>query len=108
MPEPLSHPQVDALSAEADRFIAELDEEAYLHYAGLKDTYDLGPIYERHERLTTLDTARELGASVDGSRRTRELWRFSCEQYLGNLVRDDAERIAAARPHTAGRSRPIA
>jgi hypothetical protein len=94
VPEPLSHPELDALSAEADRFIAELDEEAYLHYAGLKDTYDLGPIYERHERLTTLDTARDLGASADGSRRARELWRFACEQYLGNFVRDDAEKIA--------------
>jgi hypothetical protein len=94
VPEPLSHAELDALSAEADRFIAELDEEAYLHYAGLKDTYDLGPIYERHARLTTLGTARDLGASVDGSRRTRELWRFSCEQYLGNFVRDDAEKIA--------------
>jgi hypothetical protein len=94
VPEPLSHPEIDALSADADRFIAELDEEAYLHYAGIKDTYELAPIYERHERLTTLDTALGLGASVDGSRRTRELWRFACEQYLGNFVREEAERVA--------------
>jgi hypothetical protein len=94
VPESLSHPEIDALSADADRFIAELDEEAYLHYAGIKDTYELAPIYERHERLTTLDTALGLGASVDGSRRTRELWRFACEQYLGNFVREEAERVA--------------
>ena len=48
MPAPLSQRELDALRADADRFIAELDEEAYLHFAGLKDTYDLVPIYERH------------------------------------------------------------
>lgn len=94
MPEPLSERQVDALSADADRFIAELDEEAYLHYAGLKETYDLAPIYERYAELTKLETALALGASLDGGRRTRELWRFSCEGYLGSIVREEAERVA--------------
>ena len=82
------------LGAEADRFIAEIDEESYLHFAGHKETYDLAPIYERHERLTQLDTALGLGASVDGDRRRRELWRFACEGYLGNFVREEAERVA--------------
>ena len=94
MAEPLSHRQLDALRADADRFIAELDEEAYLHFAGHKDTYDLVPIYERHAELTTLDTALAIGASVNGGRNTRELWRFACEGYLGNFVREEAERVA--------------
>ncbi len=94
MPKPLSQREVEALSADADRFIAELDEEAYLHYAGLKETYDLAPIYERHAELTKLETALALGASLDGGRRTRELWRFACEGYLGNIVREEAERVA--------------
>jgi hypothetical protein len=94
MAEPLQQGEIDALSAEADRFIAELDEESYLHFAGHKETYDLAPIYDRHERLTQLDTALGLGASVDGDRRRRELWKFACEGYLGNFVRDEAERIA--------------
>src|SRR5207248_8672630 len=92
--EPLSERQLDSLRADADRFIAELDEEAYLHFAGHKDTYDLVPIYERHAELTTLDTALRIGASVNGGRNTRELWRFACEGYLGNFVREEAERIA--------------
>jgi hypothetical protein len=95
MPEPLQQGEIDALSAEADRFVAELDEETYLHYAGLKETLDVAPIYERHERLTQLDTALALGASVDGDRRRCELWRFACEGYLGNFVSEEAERIAA-------------
>jgi hypothetical protein len=94
MAEPLQQREIDALSADADRFLAELDEESYLHFAGLKETYDLAPIYERHERLTQLDTALGLGASVGGDRRRRELWKFACEGYLGNFVREEAERVA--------------
>ena len=94
MAEPLEQREIDALSADADRFVAELNEESYRHFAGLKETYDLAPIYERHERLTRLDTALGLGASVDGDRRRRELWKFACEGYLGNFVRDEAERVA--------------
>jgi hypothetical protein len=94
MAEPLGQGEIEALSAEADRLLAELDEETYLHFAGLKETYDLAPIYERHERLTELRTALALGASVDGDRRRRELWKFACEGYLANLVSEEAERIA--------------
>ncbi len=94
MTEPLQQGEIDALSAEADRFLAELGEEAYLHYAGHKETLDLASIYERHERLTELDTALSLGASVDGDHRRRELWKFACEGYLGNFVSEEAERVA--------------
>jgi hypothetical protein len=94
MPEPLQQGEIDALSAEADRFIAEMDEETYLHFSGQKETYELAPIYERHERLTQLDTALGLGDSVDGDRRRRELWKFACEGYLGNFVSEEAERVA--------------
>jgi hypothetical protein len=94
MAEPLQQAEIDALSADADRFLAELDEESYLHYAGHKETLELEPIYERHERLTQLETALALGASVDGSRRRRELWRFACEGYLDNLVSEEAEEAA--------------
>jgi hypothetical protein len=94
MPEPLQQGEIDALSADADRFISELDEESYLHFAGLKETYDIAPIYERHERLTQLDTALALGASVDGDRRRRELWKFACSGYLGNFVSEEAQRVA--------------
>jgi hypothetical protein len=94
VPGSLSQGTLDELSADADRFIAELDEEAYLHFSGQKDTYDLAPIYERHSDLTRLDTALGLRDSLDAGRRVRELWRFACEGYLGNFVREQAERVA--------------
>jgi hypothetical protein len=90
-----SQRELDAYREQADRFIAELDEEAYLHYSGQKDTYELAPIYERHANLTTLEAAQSLGLAVDGTEGgIRELWRFACEGYLGNLTRDHAERSA--------------
>jgi len=92
--EPPSEGRIEELRAGADRFMAELDEEYYLHFAGLKETLDLQPIYERHAELTTLDTAQELGATVNSDRRRRELWRFASEGYLGNLTREHAEREA--------------
>jgi hypothetical protein len=97
---PLTDRQLDALREDADRFIAELDEEAYLHFAGHKDTYDLVPIYERHADLTKLETALSVGASVNGGRNVRELWRFACEGYLGNFVSEEEEKIAEAETKT--------
>jgi hypothetical protein len=92
---PPAERELDRVRAQADRFMAELDEEYYLHYAGLKETFELEPIYERHAELTTLETARSVGSAVDGDRRVRELWRFTCEGYLGALTRVHAEQAAS-------------
>jgi hypothetical protein len=81
--------ELDALRDDADRFVAELNEEFYLHYAGLKETLDIQPIYERHEELTRLDTAQRLAGAPS------ELWRFACEGFLGNLTREHQARAAA-------------
>ena len=62
----------------SDRFLADLEEEAYLHYAGLKPELELEAIHERYSDLTSLDRARWIGERVDGDRRMRELWRFAC------------------------------
>jgi hypothetical protein len=80
--------ELDAFRDEADRFIAEVDEEYYLHYAGLKESLELEAIYERHADLTKLETARRLEGAPT------ELWRFACEGFLGNLTRSHQERLA--------------
>jgi hypothetical protein len=94
LPAPPSDRELDVYREQADRFIAELDEEFYLHYAGLKETFDLAPIYERHANLTELDQVRSIGLAVNGGSRVRELWRFACEGYFGDLTRDHAEKLA--------------
>jgi hypothetical protein len=92
---PPSPQELDAYREGADRFIAELDEEYYLHFAGLKDKLELESIYDRHSDLTELDRVQAIGAAVNGDRRTRELWRFACEGHLGRLTREHAEKLAA-------------
>ena len=93
-PTPPSDRELDAYREEADRFLAELDEEFYLHYAGHKETLDLAPIYERHAGLTELEQVQAIGLAVNGGSRVRELWRFACEGYFGELTRDHDERLA--------------
>jgi hypothetical protein len=85
---------LDAYREEADRFIAALDEEFYRHFAGLKETFELTPIYERYGDLATLDACRQLGEAAELGGGSTELWRFSCEGYMGNLTRAEAEEIA--------------
>jgi len=85
---------LDEYRERADRFIAEEMEEYYLHFAGLKESFDLAPIYERYSDLTQVEQAQRVGAAVDGNARTRELWRFSCEGYLASLTREHTERAA--------------
>jgi hypothetical protein len=93
-PAALSDRELDAYREQADRFIAELDEEYYRHFAGLKDSFDLTPIYERHRNLTERQIVQSIGLSVNGGARFRELWRFACEGYLGELTRGHAEKLA--------------
>ena len=47
--------ELDDYREQADRFIAAIDEEYYLHFAGHKDSLELEPIYDRFGELTSLD-----------------------------------------------------
>ena len=101
---PLTPADLDRFRERADRFIAELDEEFYLHYAGLKETLELAPIYERYSELTRLEQAQALGQAANGDWGIRELWRFAAEGYLSDLTRDQAEKIASSRRASRRRS----
>jgi hypothetical protein len=86
--------ELESYRERVDRFIADLDEEYYLHFAGLKETLEIAPIYERFADLTTLEQARSIGETVDGNQNVRELWRFACEGHLGQLTKEHEEKIA--------------
>jgi hypothetical protein len=86
--------ELDAYRDRADRFIAAMDEEYYLHYAGHKDTLELEAIYDEYADLTDLEQAQALGTAAAADGGVRELWRFACEGYMGRLTRDHAERMA--------------
>src|SRR5689334_11215522 len=63
-------------------------QEWYDHFAGLKETLDIEPIYEEYEDLTRLETAQRLEDAPT------ELWRFACEGFLGNLTRSHQAKAA--------------
>ena len=92
---PVGASALDAYREEADRFMAALDEEFYLHFAGHKDAFEVGGVYERFSDLTTLGACEMLGRAAEerGDHATRELWRFACEGYLGALTREQTEDI---------------
>ena len=91
---PPTERELDAYRGRADRFIAALDEEFYLHYAGHKDSLELEQIYDEYADLTQLDQAQAIGAVAEDDPGVRELWRFACEGYMGNLTREHAEKVA--------------
>jgi hypothetical protein len=91
---PATAAELDGYREQADVFIAEIDEEYYLHYAGLKDSLDLEGIYSRHRELTRVEKAQAIGRAVDGDSRVRELWRFACEGHIGERTRESEERVA--------------
>jgi len=82
--------ELDAFRERADRFIAAVDQEYYLHFAGHKPTLELEGIYAEFEELTRVETAHALAGAPT------ELWRFACESYLGGLTRSHQERLAQA------------
>ncbi len=85
---------VDAYREEADRFLAALDLELYLHFSGRKEELELAPIYERFADLTTLEACRRLQGAAEEGLVGRELWRFACEGHLGDAVRSESEEVA--------------
>ena len=85
---------VEEYRRQTDRFLAEMDEELFLHYSGRKDDLALAPIYDRHADLTTLTSCRELAEQAAAGEPVGELWRFACEGYLGNLLKESEERSA--------------
>jgi len=96
----LTPPELDSIRERADRFLGEMLDEWYRHYAGHKDTLEIAEIYDRYPELTSLENAQALGASVDGDAGIRELWHFGCSEYLGNLTKTHAEQIAALEAKT--------
>jgi hypothetical protein len=94
---------LDGYRRAAEQFISELELERYRHYAGLKDEYEIEPIYARHGWLFTRESVNairsKLAAAAPGSeqqRRLRMLTDFAVEGYIGEDTKT-AERELASR-----------
>src|ERR1700755_885030 len=85
---------VNAYRQSAEAFLTDLTREYYLHYAGLKETYEIAPIYGRHEELFTAAAIERLrdqrdatDPRTDESRRLRILLDFAVEGHLGEQTK---------------------
>ena len=94
---------LDAYRRTADSFTTELMREYYRHYAGLQDSFEIEPIYARHEGLFTrnaVQALRELDAASTGDgdqrRRARMLLDFAVEGYVGEATKAVEEELANA------------
>ncbi|MGZ4284016.1 MAG: hypothetical protein ACXVHB_07555 [Solirubrobacteraceae bacterium] len=92
---------VNAYRRSAEAFLTDLTREYYLHYAGLKEAYEIEPIYGRHEELFTaqaIDSLREQRAATDPgsdeSRRLRMLLDFAVEGHLGEATKELETQLA--------------
>ena len=85
----------------AEKFVYEIDREAYENSAGLKDTMNTSAIFDRYSDMfsggsvmAVIDARKAAGADPDGARRLRYLQRFIVEGHLDNEVRTLNDRIA--------------
>lgn len=87
------------IRTDARTFLEALEEEVYLHYAGLKPELNASSIYERYPGLTSreaiqiLDHALAQATSPD-NRRHRYLKAFLLGGYLGQATKHLDDRIA--------------
>lgn len=90
-----------AYRQQAERFIAELGDAYYAHYAGLEAGFAVEQIYDRHGALFSreaVERLRDAAAAADPSgeeaRRLRMLLDFAVEGFLGRATAEHAERLA--------------
>ncbi len=81
--------------AQEESFLAEMEEEYYQNGAGLKNTFDLTPIYEKYAHLFTAGRVKDLLASRQ-TKEDRYLAQFAAFQYLGRAVSALTDEIATA------------
>ena len=92
---------LDAYRHVGETFVTDLTREHYRHYAGLQDTFELEPIYERHRDLFTrgaIEALRDLDARApaggDQHRQARMLLDFAVEGYVGEATKAVEEELA--------------
>ena len=92
---------LDAYRRAAETFQTELMREYYQHYAGLKETFEIEPIYARADELFTRDAVqalRELDDRAPGAgderRQARMLLDFAVEGYVGEATKAVEEELA--------------
>jgi hypothetical protein len=92
---------LEAYRRSAEEFVSELTGEFYRHYAGLKEGYEIEPIYARHAELfeagAVVELREHLAAAPPGSdqrRRLTLLLDFALEGHLGEATKTAEAELA--------------
>jgi hypothetical protein len=92
----------------AEEFVCALTAEYYRHYAGLKESYEIEPIYERHRELFGAGAVDDLRGLVDrapaGSeerRRLAMLLDFAVEGHIGEATKRAEAELAQLEASTS-------
>lgn len=91
-----------AYRTQAEAFTAELGEEYHAHFTGLKEGFDVEPIYARHAELFTAEAVARLREQADAAttrgedagRRARMLLDFAVDGHMGLVSTDLEEQLA--------------
>jgi hypothetical protein len=93
--------ELEAYRRSAEEFVSELTGEFYRHYAGLKEAYEIEPIYARHAELfeagAVVELRELLAAAPAGSearRRLTLLLDFALEGHLGEATKAAEAELA--------------
>jgi hypothetical protein len=80
---------VNDYRAQAEEFLSAIDREYYLHFAGLKDDFEIEAIYTRHAALFSRE-------AVEGLRggESRTLLKFAAEGYVEQAVKELSAELA--------------
>jgi hypothetical protein len=80
---------VNEYRAEAEEFLSALDREYYLHFAGLKDDFEIEAIYTRHAPLFSREAVEDLRGGE-----SRPLLKFAAEGYVEQAVKELSAELA--------------
>ena len=80
---------VNEYRAEAEEFLSAIDREYYLHFAGLKDDFEIEAIYTRHARLFSREAVDDLRDAE-----SRTLLKFAAEGYVEQAVKGLSAELA--------------
>jgi hypothetical protein len=84
----------------AETFVSALTGEYYRHFAGLKPSYEIEPIYDRHAELFGAAAVEDLRARLHGTgdeedrRRLRMLLDFAVDGYIGQATKSAEAELA--------------
>jgi hypothetical protein len=92
---------LEAYRRSAETFVSELTAEYYRHYAGLKDSYEIESIYERHGELFTAvavealrDRLHAAARGTEDRRRLMMLLDFGVEGHMGQATKQPEAELA--------------